>query len=161
MDVIYDDSETFSQKLSPKRYPYQYKIVAEREHLVHSPTIDGSWYMKKSDKSLQGIKFERRPQYVIELNQLDPNYIYSKRIIYQDKETFINQSIYSYDQKGRLYRSAVMILGFHPEFGIMFTTGYFNRDHLDLHTSFFYHYALPATWINRDHVSLRSMQSVK
>jgi len=161
MDVIYDDSETFSQKLSPKRYPYQYKIVAEREYLAVSPTVDGSWYMKKSDKSLQNMKYERRPQYVIELNQLDPNYVYSKRIIYQDKETLLNSSIYNYDQKGRLYRSAVMLYGFNPELGIIFTTGYFNRDHLDLHTSFFYHYALPATWISRDQVSLRSLRSVK
>lgn len=157
MDIIYDDSETFSQKLTPKRYPYKYEVLAEREYLVTSPTVDGSWYMSKSDKSMHNLKFERRPMYVVALTQLDPNYVYSKRILYVDKEVFTLQQIQNYDQKGRLYRSSVNFPGWNPELGLLFTSGYFNRDHLDLHTTFFYHYALPATWLDRNNVSLRRL----
>jgi hypothetical protein len=161
MDIIYDDSETFSQKLSPNRYPYKYEVIAEREYLVPSPTVDGSYYMKKSDKSLHNQKFERRPMYVIKLTQLDPNYVYSQRIVYMDKETFTFQQIQNYDQKGRLYRTSVMTPGWNPDFGLLFTSGYFTRDHLDLHTTFFYHYAIPAIWIDRNHVSLRRLSGIK
>ena len=36
-DIIYEDRDGFSQKLSPKRYPYKFEVIAEREYLVPVP----------------------------------------------------------------------------------------------------------------------------
>ena len=56
----------------------------------------------------RNIEFERRPVYVVQLTQQDPNYVYSKRIMYIDKETFYLFYVENYDQKKRLYRSLVI-----------------------------------------------------
>ena len=34
------------------------------------------------------FEWERRPIYVVELTELDKSYVYSKRVLYIDKETF-------------------------------------------------------------------------
>ena len=34
-DLIYDDAEGFLQKISPTRYPYEYRILEEREYLTY------------------------------------------------------------------------------------------------------------------------------
>jgi len=64
-DTIYEDYEGFSQKLSPTRFPYKYEVLAEREYLVPSYSLDGSEYIRKEGLELGNVKFERRPCYVV------------------------------------------------------------------------------------------------
>ena len=78
-DCIYDDHDGWMQKISPTRYPYKFEVIEEREYLVPSPSLDGSEYITSEEKGLEfrGLKFERRPMYVLKLTHLDPNYLSS------------------------------------------------------------------------------------
>jgi hypothetical protein len=156
-DIIYDDTEGFQQKLSPTRYPYTYKVVGEKEFLLPAHTEDGTDYMSTEGVEFRNMKFERRPMYVLELTQLDPNYVYSRRIFRVDRETFLYYSIENYDQKGRLYRTYDVTYGWFPEMGMIATGGLLlARDHIDLHSGIQQPHMLPAFW-NRNDVSLRGL----
>jgi hypothetical protein len=157
-DSIYEDREGFSQKLSPKRFPYQFKIVAEREYLVPFATWDGSTYVASQGLEIRNVEFERRPMYVVELTQMDKNYVYGRRVIYIDKETFLLHYIANYDQKGRLYRDSHTLYAFIPEMGYLMGLFCFYRDHIDLHSTIGgMYYFLPAPWVGRDDVNLSTL----
>ena len=156
-DAIYDDDQGFSQKLTQKLYPYKYEIIDEREYLVPTYSIEGAGYFTSKEKEYRNVEFERRPLYVVRLTQLDPNYVYSKRIIYIDKETFILLYIENYDRKGRLYRSAYSFPLFRPEMGLFLEYDVVFRDLIDLHTTLGRALMLPVTWLGRQHVDLGGM----
>jgi len=157
-DVIYDDNEGWMQKLSPTRYPYKFEVLEEREFLVPAPSWDGSEYIASEGVELRNMKFERRPMYVVKLTQMDPNYVYSYRIFYIDKESFNFIHIENYDQKGRLYRSWDTNYGWHPEMGIFSWSGamFVFRDWVDTHSAIHQCYQLPAFWTRKD-ISLRGL----
>ncbi len=123
-----------------------------------APTLDGAEYIKKEGLEFKNMKFERRPLYVIKLTQQDPNYVYSYRIFYIDKETFNFFHIENYDQKGRLYRTWDGNYSFFDEMGMFSWAGMLNsmRDHIDLHSGVQQPYQLPAFWTRKD-VSLRGL----
>jgi ssDNA-specific exonuclease RecJ len=83
---------------------------------------------------------ERRPVYVLQLTQLDPNYVYSKRIFYIDKEFFLIHEGAYYDKKGRLYRTIYARPQFElPELGQFGWNLYYTvHDHIDYHTSVYF-----------------------
>ena len=152
LDQIYDDMQGFSQKLSPTRYPYTYELIDEREFLVRAPTLDGSEYIDANGLALRNVKMERRPLYVVQLLQQDKTYVYSKRIFFVDKETFLYYQIENYDQEGRLYRSFDMNWSFFPEMGKFSWCGAQNVriDHLDKHSTMGHFYDIPAFWSRKD-----------
>jgi len=89
-DMAYDDMFSFTQKITPKRYPYKFEIIAEREYLMPIEyNRTKAWIDSKEGYALRDAQFMRRPCYVLQMTQLDPNYIYSKRIFYIDKENFM------------------------------------------------------------------------
>ena len=157
-DAIYEDREGFSQKLSPKRYPYEFKLIDEREYLV-PVTLDGSAYLSSGGKELRNLEFQRRPVYVIELTQLDKTYVYGKRIMYFDKETFLLFYAENYNQKGVLYRSCFNIFYHDPATGYNSMRYSLQRDHIDQHSSIstMYHFPLPR--MGRDDTNLQSIVS--
>ena len=157
-DLIYDDNEGFQQKLSPTRYPYDYEIVEEREFLLPAYAWDGSEYISSEGIEFRNMTMERRPMYVVQLTQKDPNYVYSSRIFYIDKETFNYHYIENYDHKGRLYRSLDGCYGFIPEMGAYGWAGamLLMKDHIDLHSGVQQPYQVPAFW-NREDVSMRGL----
>jgi hypothetical protein len=135
-DLIFDDNQGFSQKLSPTRYPYEFEIMDEREYLVAAPTIDGGEYVTSEGLELRGLRMERRPIYVLKMTQTDPNYVYRERIVYIDKETFMFYQISNYDSKGRLYREFWNPNQFKPASGMFTWGGYvLYCDHVDLHSN--------------------------
>ena len=156
-DAIYEDSDMWSQKITPFRNPYKYKLTAEGEYLVPAYSVDGSEYLSKKGLEWHNLKFERRPCYVLELTQLDKSYVYGKRILYIDRETFNILEIVNYDQKGHLYRTLFSINAWYPESGsyLMFQT--FQTDHLDLHSTWGRFLGHPATWLRREHISMRHL----
>ena len=156
-DIIYEDQQAFNQKLSPNRYPYKKEVIAEQEYLVPFATLDGSPYVSSKGMEMRDFEFERRPTYVVELTQMDKNYIYSKRILYIDKETFMIYHGEYYDQKGRLYRSLDPIQYFNPSMGIFTECFWFCWDHLDLHSTIGINYNFHAPWVGRKQTSLRSL----
>ncbi|MHB8766030.1 MAG: DUF1329 domain-containing protein [Deferrisomatales bacterium] len=157
-DQIYDDNEGWMQKLSSTRYPYKFEVLEDREYLVPAPTQDGAEYIASKGVEFRNMKFERRPVYVIKLTQQDPNYVYSYRIFYVDKETFNYLHIENYDQKGRLYRTWDGNYSFFPEMGAFSWSGalILMRDHIDTHSGCFQAYQLPAFWTRED-VSLQGV----
>ena len=101
-DIIYEDAMGFNQKLTPKRYPYKYEVIAEGEYLAPI-TWDGSPYLStKEGYTMKDLQFERRPMWVVQMSQLDKNYVYSKRIWYIDKEFLLFWYLENDDQKGRV-----------------------------------------------------------
>lgn len=152
LDLIYDDAEGFFQKISPTVYPYKYELLEEREYLVPAATIDGAEYVSEKAKwEIHNVRFERRPIYVLQMKQQDPNYVYSKRIMYIDKETFLFYHVENYDQKGRLYRTFDITYAWFPEMATFAWSGYNQeRDYVDKHSMFVRSYALPALWDRRD-----------
>lgn len=152
-DAIYEDKDGFEQKLSPTRYPYKFELIGEREYLFPYST-DGAETITKKGVELRGLKFQRRPVNVIQLTQMDKNYVCSKRIMYIDKETFLLLHAANYDQKGRLYRTWDTVFAFHPDMGIFGKWIYVEHDYIDTHSTIIQKYAIPATWVGREQVDL-------
>jgi len=83
------------------------------------------------------------------MNQMDPNYVYSRRIYYIDKEMFDCGLNDNYDQKGRLYRTQCYLsFAFFPEGGWMINYGGYavQRDYTDLHSTLAMPNTYPAPW---------------
>ncbi len=156
-DMIYDDYEGFSQKITPYRNPYTFELIGEREYLVPAYSVDGSEYFSREGLEWKNLKFERRPCYVLLLTQLDRSYVYGKRVIYIDKETFKLIEILNYDQQGRLYRGAFAVHAWYPQSGSYVIYQGLETDHLDQHSTWAMIFGHPADWITRDHVSMRHM----
>lgn len=156
-DIIYEDNDGFNQQLTPKRYPYKFEVLEEREFLVPSYVVEGRGMMDRKTLAMKGYKFERRPVYVIKLTQLDPNYVYGSRILYLDQETFMLYHIENFDQKGRLYRTSDVILNFIPEMGLLCPYDLIMRDYIDLHSVFGRNFTLPAAWVSRDQINLQNL----
>jgi hypothetical protein len=155
VDHIMDDSEGFSQKLSPTRFPYKYEVIAEREYLVPSYTIDGSLYFKTKGVEMRNAEFERRPVYVLQLTSVSSNYLYSRRVLYIDRETFLLLHIENYDRKGRLYRTNESIWAFYPQQGMFGWHHNLGWDHVDMHSTLINIWANPfAYWVKREHTGM-------
>jgi hypothetical protein len=159
-DMIYDDQNMLMQKITPKKYPYKFEIIEEREYLMtYSYGSMPNWIDSQNGYVLRDVQFMRRPCYVLKMTQLDPNYIYSKRIYYIDKETFENVYVENYDQKGRLYRTQMMVgKSFIPECGMITTFGSvsISRDYIDKHSTFGTVIAIPAVF-ERSRFSLQHL----
>lgn len=156
-DCLYCDNELFSQKLSKTVFPYECEVIAEREYLIPFATLDGSGYLSSKGYEYHNLEFERRPMYVVKMAQLDKNFVYSYRILYIDKETFMLYYIENYDQKGRLYRNSEAMAMFLPKMGMFNIHDVLYRDHIDLHNTWFRVFITPAPWVGRKQVSLGSL----
>jgi len=161
LDCTYDDNEGIMQKMSPTRYPYKFEIIGEREFLVIAPTMDGAEYMTQKGE-FKNIRLERRPMYVLQMTQLDPSYIYSRRIMYVDKEMLVFSHVENYDRKNRLYRSYDSYYGFFPDIGGWNWSGHFTvmLDYIDQHSTWEQPYVMPAAWSRAD-VSLEQFMKAK
>lgn len=160
-DIIYEDAFGFNQKLTPKRYPYKYEVIGEGEYLAPI-TWDGSPYLStKEGYIMKDSQFERRPMWVVQMTQLDKNYVYSKRIWYVDKEFLLFWYLENYDQKGRLYRTYTNTWGFIPEMGIYNEFQVLALDHVDTHSTYYHSYSYPAIWLTRGDISMSGMVKAK
>jgi len=161
-DICFDDASMFAQPLRPDRYPYEISVIEEREFLVPAYTFEGSDYFDSKDGwKWKGLKFERRPMWVLEMNQLDKNYIYSKRVFYFDKETLLPHLHLMYDQKGRLYRMNDVLWGMVEPMGYFNSFHVNNCDFIDEHCTMTFAPSYPALWLERKDLSLRSMMKQK
>ncbi len=146
-DITYDDMAFISQKITPIKFPYKFDIIDEREYLFPIYYNAGkTWVDKKNGYAIKDLGLQRRACYVLQMTQLDKNYIYSKRIYYVDKEIFLPAWAEFYDQKGRLYRTYNMSYGYLPECGQIITHGTpaWQTDYVDTHSSYQVLTVLPA-----------------
>ncbi len=156
-DIIFEDWQGFAQKHSKARYPYKYEVIGEQEFLVPMTTTGAPYVSSKDGYTLKNLQFERRPCVVVQLTQLDKNFVYSKRIMYFDKETLYPIHIENYDQKGRLYRTYDAVWGFIPEMGIYNQFHVLALDFVDTHSTQYHSYSYPALWLDRSSISLGSL----
>jgi len=151
-DLTYDDTNFISQKITPKRFPYKFEIIEEREYLLPlSYNTSKAWVDSKSGWAVKDLQFQRRPTYVLQMTQLDPNYTYSKRVYYIDGETYQPVIGEFYDQNGKLWRSYMVPYQFIPECGQLTSYGQpaLQKDYIDLHSSFQMLVYTPASWDRR------------
>ncbi len=152
-DITYDDINHCQQKITPKKYPYKFDVIAEREYLMPIAVNSAkAWIDSKNGYALREVQFMRRPCYVLQMTQLDPNYLYGKRILYIDKENFMCQHSANYDQRGRLYREQLYTQVWMPEIGQLnpFGTHTLQFDHIDKHSTFQVQFSLSAPFERRD-----------
>jgi len=152
-DQCFDDYGLMRQKITPKKYPYKFEIIEEREYLLPwSYNAGKSWLDSKNGYAIRGMGFMRRPCYVLQMTQLDKNYVYSKRIYYVDKETFMFSTGTFYDQKGRLYRYSEISRSFNPECGQIVSQGTpsWQIDYVDTHSSCQSLCTVPAQYARKD-----------
>lgn len=117
-DAIYLDTDGCVQKPSLTVFPMKLELIEDREFLFPSNDTGAAYITSPSNGvEYHNLEWERRPVYVIKMNILDKNFVYSNRIIYLDKETFLIRFVENYDQKGRLYRTAESVPAFIPEMG--------------------------------------------
>jgi len=115
-DVTWDDFQGMYQKISPVDFHMEWKIIEKTEYLL--PTWLHVDYAKgeerppdsHSDDSDEGTflywaSWQRRPVITTEAIELDKRYMYSKRIIYHDRETLLILHTEFFDQAGRLWRT--------------------------------------------------------
>jgi hypothetical protein len=149
-DMTYDDQNMLLQKITPKKYPYKFDIISEREYLMfYSHGNMPTWCDSKNGYALRDVKLMRRPCYVLQMTQMDPNYVYSKRIYYLDKETFDAVYNENYDQRGRLYRVQYYASSnLNSESGTVANYGSYSiqRDLIDLHSTTALNVIYPAPW---------------
>ncbi len=149
-DLCYDDQNMFLGKISPNKHSYKFEIIAEREYLLHYGYGScKTWVDSKNGYEIRGVTFMRRPTYVLQMAQMDRNYIYSKRVYYIDKEIFDCGLNDNYDQKGQLYRMQCYLpFIFVPEGGWMINYGGYTiqRDYIDLHSTIAMTPTYPAPW---------------
>jgi hypothetical protein len=103
-DQIFDDFETWRQKPNKNM---TCNILPLRDFLV--PVTSVLPYRPKNliaNNCLQA-EWEIRPLWTLQINTNDPNYIYSKRILYVENlsKSFLLYGGEGYDQRGRLYKS--------------------------------------------------------
>lgn len=151
-DLTYDDLSHISQKITPKKYPYKFEIIAEREYLMPVQYNTAKTWIDSNGLVLRKMQFMRRPCYVLQMTQLDPNYIYSRRIIYIDKEYFISTLSANYDHKQRLHRSQVYFRTYMKDTGQISSYGAISLffDHHDLHSTFSMPVAFPAPFERKE-----------
>lgn len=158
-NLIFDDGEGFLRLLSPTQFPYEYKIIDEREYLTNWFTTDGAEYLTSQGLEFRNVRMERRPMYVIELIQKDPTYVYGRTILYIDKENFRLHWIENYDQQGRLWRG-VAPRNFHvPEMGMIYLFTQPNYNFQTMQTNIMRFWPIvPAKWFTREDFSLDNLQ---
>jgi len=136
-DVNWDDFQQFYQKISPTDFPIEWKILEETEilapSLIHSDYRKGeerpsdSFVDDSGDQTwLYFVSWQRRPVYVVESKELDNRYVYSKRILYVDREAMYPVIQENYDQAGRFWHSWVR------DWMIENHTGYFMENFSDI-----------------------------
>jgi hypothetical protein len=158
-DACYDDTSFLAQKITPKKYPYKYDIIEEREYLItYAYGTAKAWVDSKNGYAIRDLQVMRRPTYVLQMTQLDSNYIYSKRIYYIDKEFFTTCWGEYYDQQGRLYRTNFIAYVYFPECGMLTPYGQpsVKLDFIDRHGTMQPTAAVPVNF-TRDVTTMKSL----
>ena len=102
-DMPYDDYETWRQKLTPEM---KFNLLGKKDFIVPAT------YAKMPKDLHKGVglqlNWEIRPLHMLEVIVNNPDYMYSRRILYIDATPEGNWTIYwgeNYDQAGRLWRA--------------------------------------------------------
>jgi len=118
-DATPDDFQVWRQKINSKM---TFKILEVRDFLT-SQYYQGNKNPSEKDL-LKGnclqVDWEIRPLYVLEIMENDPDYAYSKRVIYIEKNNRSFCLVWgdNYDQNGRLFKSDEQVSNYNPQTSI-------------------------------------------
>ncbi len=107
-DCVVDDFEGWRQKLDSKM---SFQILGKKDCLVPRVYTKKPDYESKKNRCCFNVDWEIRPLWIMEIKTNDPDYIYTKRILYLDSTpiekggTFMIYWGEEYDQKGRLWKA--------------------------------------------------------
>ncbi len=120
-DTVNDDFGIWRQKLDPRQ---KFRVLEHRDFLVPKTYVGleskPAYDYKKHGPCFQ-VEWEIRSQWVLEIMINDPDYVYSKRILYADGVPLDQGGEYyaywgeQYDQKGRLWKASGMFPGGNKE----------------------------------------------
>ena len=96
-ELIIDDFDGFSGKT----IEHTYKLIGEKEMLVPNDVL---LPFKKDERQPLFWTYAKTPVYVIEAIPKDPNYVYSKRIFYLQKDGWNLAGTEIYDKTGKLWK---------------------------------------------------------
>ncbi|MDP2724686.1 MAG: outer membrane lipoprotein-sorting protein, partial [Syntrophales bacterium] len=140
-DTIPDDFEVWRQKLDPRM---KFRVLEHRDFLFPKTNVgreNKPAYDYKKHGPLFQEEWEIRPCWVLEVMINNPDYVYSKRIIYvyanppDQGQNYLLQWGEQYDQKGRLWKAvgqgapstSANEKGFNGTFDVMFMN--YQTDH--------------------------------
>lgn len=119
-DLVWDDYKMFWQKLSATEFPNEFKMLPEQEML----TPNWVYYKYPQNRVAAGVEntvdesgdqvylrfdgWQRRIALPVEIISKDSNYVYGRRVLYNDAETGGQLVADYYDQAGRLWRNFIM-----------------------------------------------------
>ncbi|MDY6862296.1 MAG: DUF1329 domain-containing protein [Thermodesulfobacteriota bacterium] len=133
-DACYDDFEVFRQKINTRM---SFKFLEVKDFLVpkHYNKRPKEPFIKRNCFQ---VEWEIRPSWVLEMYENDPNYAYSKRVLYIEKEAGISNchAGENYDQKGRLFKVNTPIVWARDDVTRLY--GWFGglyKDHISGHTT--------------------------
>ena len=110
-DACPDDFEVWRQKLTSRM---KIRVLEHRDYLVPKTYVgmaDKPAYDYKKTGPYVQAEWELRPQWVLEIMINDPDYLYSKRVLYVDAVPLDQGGSYllywgeQYDQKGRMFKA--------------------------------------------------------
>ncbi len=101
-DCIFDDFEVWRQKLNSKM---TFQVLECKDFLVPCVYHEKLPYDYRKHGACVQVDWEIRPLWVMKIDINESDYIYQKRIVWVDKDTFTNYWGECYDQRGRLWRA--------------------------------------------------------
>lgn len=105
-DLMYDDFEYMRQKINPKM---TFKM---REGNFLVPSISVERVKPFVVGNCLQTTWEIRPLWILEMYPNDPDYVYSKKVMYMERQrkTCVGYGFDAYDQRGRFFRSVNYII---------------------------------------------------
>ena len=103
-DLVYDDEYHWDNHIPLNTY----KLVGKKDMLCarHMDYDRDKTYQRVEGQTVaNGINRERVNVLVIEAYNKDPDYVYKKRVLYMDPETYISYWSEMYDHQGRFWKS--------------------------------------------------------
>jgi len=157
-DLSWEDWKGFWSKISI--HPAEYKLLGEAVVLCPSINPKPIKYEEKYGGFSQRYLWERRPVWIVEIANKEPTYIYGKRVMYIDKETFAMQQENFYDQKGRLWKVWDWCWRWNPENGELDYWNPFLVDLINRHATIAnHHIMLNMTTLSENYFNLRYLSS--
>ena len=120
-DLVPDDFEVWRQKLDSRM---KFRVLEYRDFLVPKTYVgleNKPAYDQKKNGPFYPVEWEIRPQWVLEVMINNPDYAYSKRMLYVDGVPLDQGGSYllyyceGYDQKGRLWKAGGNMPGANKE----------------------------------------------
>lgn len=116
-DASWDDFKNYNWK----QESHTYKLIGKKEMYISRHAKKPVTYSKTAYPQRTGESLEKAQVYIVEAYPKDPNYLYSKRVIYIDAESWYITNQVMYDRKGSLWKGYHVPMYMHDDIIITYT----------------------------------------